>query len=121
MSSQASHCGTVPFLHETYPPNSWLQHLCPELQVALLAIMTVDPIKVAQLGIADVRDPALMCVLDRAPSAEALAAARRATSSYRLNHRTDAIGCAVHRESLVWDAPPAAPSLARRLLALVGR
>lgn len=125
MFKSVKRCRDVPFLHETFASTRWLQHLCPELQVALTAMMTVEPIKVAQLGITNVKDPALVCVLDRAPSAAALAAAKRATGSYKLNHLDDAIGCPAHRERIDWAAvtpeETAEPSLTGRLRTLVSR
>lgn len=127
MFRSVKRCRDVPFLHETFAPAGWIQHLCPELQVALLAMMTVEPIKVEQIGLEDTKDPRLVCVLDRVPSSDALIAARRATSSYRLNHLDDAIGCPNHRESLNWTAAlnaqegNAAPGLAGRLRALMFR
>lgn len=116
--SVSSSFGAVPSLHATYPPTSWLQHLCPELQVALTAMMTVEPLKVAELG---EESAGLVCVLDRAPSAQALAAAKRATSSYKLVHGTTVIACPAHHDRLYWQADEAesAPGLANRMLSLV--
>jgi len=117
--SVSSSFGASPSLHATYPSNSWLQHLCPELQVALTAMMTVEPLKVAELG---EESAGLVCVLDRAPSPAALAAAKRATSSYKLVHGASGIVCPVHSDRLFWEAEPVeeAPGLAARVLSLVG-
>lgn len=108
----------APFLHVTYPPNSWLQHLCPELQVALTAMMTVKPLKVMELG---EEHDGLVCVLDRAPSTAARAAAKRATSSYKLVHGSAVIACPAHNNRLFWAAEEVdeAPGLAARMLSLV--
>ncbi|NNM77226.1 hypothetical protein HJG53_09955 [Sphingomonas sp. ID1715] len=117
----------MPFLHATFSADSWIQHLCPELQVALLAMMTAEPLRVAELGEENVKDPGLVAILDRMPSERARAAARRATSSYRLNHLDDGIGCPVHHQRIDWTAAwlerhrNDVPSLRDRLRALVGR
>jgi hypothetical protein len=116
--SVSSSYGAVPSLHVTYPPNSWLQHLCPELQVALTAMMTVEPLKVETLG---EESAGLVCVLDRAPSPSALTAAKRATSSYKLVHGASGIVCPAHGDRLFWEveAVEEAPGLAARVLSLV--
>ena len=115
--SVSSSYGAVPSLHVAYPPTSWLQHLCPELQVALTAMMTVEPLKVAELG---EESAGLVCVLDRAPSPPALAAARRATSSYKLVHGASGIACPVHSDRLFWEVvAEEAPGLAARVLSMV--
>ncbi|HEV2569863.1 hypothetical protein [Sphingomonas sp.] len=126
MFHAAKPCREIPSLHRTYSAQSWIQHLCPELQVALLAMMTAEPLQVAELGEENVKDPGLVAILDRMPSDAARSAARRATSSYRLNHLDDGIGCPAHRQRLNWTAawlgqkPDEPPSFRGRLRALIG-
>ncbi|MET0250644.1 MAG: hypothetical protein ABW203_00540 [Novosphingobium sp.] len=96
------------FYRHIRPPDP--RQLCDELAEALAGLRQVENVGIAAMGYANPKAPEFVCVLDRVPSAAAVAAARAVCGSHpEVVFVADGIGCRRHWSELHWEDRPPRP------------